>query len=417
MAARKATWTRTESAKKAAAARSAGMTAERRSEIARVAAIAKADKAKGTPRETHSGELGLAGGIPCAVLSNGMRVLSANGLARAFGSGHKGLAETEDGRLPPIMAAANLRPYISAELINQLKSPIEYRARSGGRLAMGYEAEMLHKMCEVLLDARAAGVLRAPQLPAAAAAERLMRGFAKVGLIALIDEATGYQAERARDELHRILEAYISKELLPWTKKFPDDFFEQIYRIHGWKYEMGNTQRPGYVGHFINRCVYEQLPDGVVEELRRKNPPVNGTRKHKHFQFLTEHTGNPHLDKQIVAVTTTLKLSTDKEDFKSKFKRLFPARGDQTELFDDPMNEVLDMGIGWLTQNLSGTPRERALSALASGRPLLTRVLAKLMYDQDDLVTVGKARQLLSTMAKEGLVSSPEKGKWQRLPA
>jgi hypothetical protein len=44
-------------------------------------------------------------------------------------------------------------------------------------------------------------------------AEILVRGFAGVGIIALVDEATGYQQDRARDALSRILEAFIAKEL------------------------------------------------------------------------------------------------------------------------------------------------------------------------------------------------------------
>jgi hypothetical protein len=68
-------------------------------------------------------------------------------------------------------------------------------------------------------------------------AQLLLRGFAHVGIIALVDEATGYQAERARDELNKILEAYIAKELLPWTRRFPDEFFRQIYRLHGWEFQ------------------------------------------------------------------------------------------------------------------------------------------------------------------------------------
>jgi ATP-dependent DNA ligase len=35
---------------------------------------------------------------------------------------------------------------------------------------------------------------------------------------ALVDEATGYQKERAADALARILEAFIAKELQPWIK-------------------------------------------------------------------------------------------------------------------------------------------------------------------------------------------------------
>jgi hypothetical protein len=39
----------------------------------------------------------------------------------------------------------------------------------------------------------------------------LLRGFARVGIIALVDEATGFQRDRTKDALSKILEAYIAK--------------------------------------------------------------------------------------------------------------------------------------------------------------------------------------------------------------
>lgn len=56
-----------------------------------------------------------------------------------------------------------------------------------------------------------------------------MTAFAKTGLVAVIDEVTGYQADRDRDELQKVLEKYISAELLPWAKRFPDEFYPAYY--------------------------------------------------------------------------------------------------------------------------------------------------------------------------------------------
>lgn len=122
------------------------------------------------------------------------------------------------------------------------------------------------------LDARAAGKLNTKQQSVAAAAEVLARGLARVGIIALVDEATGYQEVRARDELRRILEKYVQAEFRPWLKTFPDDFFREIYRLQGWEYKPGTSKRIPYVGKLVNKYVYEQLPDGVLDELCRLNP-------------------------------------------------------------------------------------------------------------------------------------------------
>lgn len=42
-----------------------------------------------------------------------------------------------------------------------------------------------------------------------------MRVFARVGITALVDEATGYQYDREKNELQKILKAYIAEDLLP----------------------------------------------------------------------------------------------------------------------------------------------------------------------------------------------------------
>ena len=395
-------------------ARSEALSSGERKAIAEKAAAERWARERGLPKETHTGALNFGPGIECSVLSNGMRVLSLNGLDRAFGANAKG--SSADSSLPPVVSAANVQRFISPELRARLSSPIEFRRIRGGRNGLGFEADVLAKICDVLLDARAAGVLRQSQLHIAAAAELMMRGFAHVGIIALIDEATGYQAERARDELHKILAQYISKELLPWTKKFPDEFFEHVYRVHGWKYDSTNTQRPGYIGHFINRFVYEQLPDGVLAELRRKNPPLNGHRRHKHFQLLSDHTGNPHLDRQIVATTTIMKLADDKEDFKAKFRKLFPKRGDQEEFEFEPPDDVTDTVAGAANVdlvNLDEGPRGRVLKHLQGGNTIGTRDLARHVYGADGEATMNKMRKLLSRLSEEELVESPSPGLWR----
>lgn len=134
-----------------------------------------------------------------------------------------------------------------------------YRNLSGQR-TIGYDAELLPMVCEVYLRLRDyANTIRETepgeyskimtlQGNVINAADILMRGLAHVGIIALVDEATGFQQERARDELNQILAAYISAELLPWTKRFPNEFFKQLYRLNGWKYVEGNHKRPRYVG-------------------------------------------------------------------------------------------------------------------------------------------------------------------------
>jgi len=307
----------------------------RRAEIAKLAAESRWS---GTiPRATHTGKLVIANRIiSCAVLETGARLLTQETFLTAIGRAAKAKAGTGslslvDG-LPPFLAADNLKPFISDEL-RQSTAPILFRVPKGTR-AFGYNALLLPMVCEVYLTARDAGdVITSQQQHIVKACDLLMRGLARVGIIALVDEATGYQDDRAKHELQAILAAYISAELLPWTKRFGDDFFRQIYRLQGWEFRPGTAQRTPYVGKLINKYVYEKLPDGVLGELRRRNPAQeDGRRRHKHHQLLTVDTGNVHLDRQITAVTTIMRIADDKTHFEELFERAFPPPNQQLRL-------------------------------------------------------------------------------------
>lgn len=271
--------------------------------------------------------------IPCYVLEDGTRVLTQYGFYEAIGRSGKparGRGSSLEN-IAPFLALQNLKPFIDDELIDSTK-PIKFLIDTGAA-AWGYRAEILPKICEVYLKARDAKALLKSQEKFAVACDIIMRGLAYVGIIALVDEVTGYQEFRDRDELNKILEAYISKELMPWTKRFPDEFYREIFRLHGWKYNPMTVKRPGYVGKLTNSLVYEKLPNGVLDELRRKNPKdEKGRRKFQHHRLLTIDIGNPHLEKQLVAVTTLLKVAPKWSSFKRNFARAFPDRQEQAEM-------------------------------------------------------------------------------------
>lgn len=92
-----------------------------------------------------------------------------------------------------------------------------------------------------------------------------------------------------------------------------------------WEYKPGTSKRTPYVGKLVNKYVYDALPPGVLDELRRLNPRnEHGNRSYRFHQFLTADTGNAHLDKQISTVTTLMRISDDKDEFEELFERAFP---------------------------------------------------------------------------------------------
>lgn len=277
------------------------------------------------PRATHSGILILGElEIPCDVLVDGRRVIRSREFLKSVGRSVKPGSDTKSRALaknvPVFISANNLTPYLKPELTTDALE-VNYKSASGKKLK-GYEAKILTETCEVYLKAREEGVLTKDQNHIAHACEIMMRAFAKVGLIALIDESTGYQEVRERNELQKILDKYISEELRAWTQKFPNEFFKQIYRLYGWEYN-ASPKRPQCIGHIINKYVYEKLPPGVLEELKRKNPVnENGNRKYRFHQFLTEDIGNENLQKQIVQTITLMKVSDNIDHFNELIERL-----------------------------------------------------------------------------------------------
>jgi ribosomal protein L16/L10AE len=198
-------------------------------------------------------------------------------------------------------------------------------------------------VCEVYLDARNDGALRKEQEGAVKAADILIRGLARVGIIALVDEATGYQEVRARRELEKILEAYVQEQFRSWVRMFPDEFFRQIYRLHGWEFRPGTSRRTPHVGKLIKHYIYGQLPPGVLAELERVNPKnARGNRPRKHHQHLTETTGNQHLDKQITSVITIMKISRNRQEFEDLFERAFPPAEQKLPLVIDVYEATKD---------------------------------------------------------------------------
>jgi hypothetical protein len=255
-------------ASKGGKARANALTPEQRQIIAREAITARWNRRKeqtgkekilkathGSPdRPLRIGDIE----IPCYVLEDGRRVIVETGMRTALALGRGGLPKV-DGiqgyRLSSFVAGKRLRPFIQESLYNTITRPIPFRTPTGTR-AYGYEATILVDLCTAVLAARDAGVLQKQQQHIAERCEILVRGFARVGVIALVDEATGYQEERDREELHKLLAAYISEELLPWAKRFPDEFFREMFRLRGWQYHPMTKQGPRKAGELTSQIVY-----------------------------------------------------------------------------------------------------------------------------------------------------------------
>jgi hypothetical protein len=302
-------------------ARAESLSPEKRADIAKRAASARW---KALLDAGFEGELNLGTAvIDCAVIEKDkrvIRVISSAGFMTALRRPWKGTYK-RTGR-PQFLEAENLQPFITRELQDVLNL-IEYRTKSGG-VKRGYPAEIVPLVCEVYLAAREKGAIAKSQEQITQACEIIMRSLAKIGIVALVDEATGFQYAREKNALAKILEAYIAKELQPWTRTFPLEFYQQIFRLKKWPFDPATMQSPRVLAHYTNDIVYNRLAPGVLQSLREKNPLVNGKRKHKHFQWLTGEIGHPKLLAHLEGVKIIMRESRTWEELQEKLDRHYP---------------------------------------------------------------------------------------------
>ena len=264
--------------------------------------------------------------IPCYVLEDETRVLSQSGMFSGLGLARRGLVKTDTGaQLPRFAASKAINPFISSDLRHGLTSPVVFKI--GGSNAYGFPATILVDICQAVLMARDAGTLNPQQKALAQRCDLLMRGLATVGIIALIDEATGYQRVREKRALATILERFIAEELQAWTRTFPIEFYRQICRLKKWP-EINAIKRPSVIGRYTNDIVYKRLAPGVLEELQRLNPviPDRKHRLHKHHQWFTPDWGHPELQKHLWAVIALMRAASSWHLFRRNLDRAFPIK-------------------------------------------------------------------------------------------
>jgi len=296
----------------------------RRSEIAARAAEARWGKLR--TAISREGVLDINGAqIECYVLNGETRVLARAAFVRAIGRTGKvkgGRRYDEELQTPVFLTAENLKPFWPSDLDGNSK-PIFFTY--DGRDMIGYKAELLPDVCDIFADADRAGVLRSNQIHIAEACRLLSRGLTRVGIVSLVDEATGYQRDRAANALAEILEKFIAKELQPWVLTFPNEFYAQIFRLRGLDFPKDSVKRPRYFGHITNDVIYSRLAPYVLEEIKSATPRApDGRHKHHLHRLLTENFGHPRLREHMSVVIAVGQLSNHYDDFIEKLDKVKP---------------------------------------------------------------------------------------------
>jgi hypothetical protein len=318
-------------------ARASQLSQAERSAIAKVGAAARWEKAgKTVPKATHEGILTIGGmEIPCAVLENGARVLTQSGVMVALGRARQAKGRRfydADINLPAFLTAKNLKPFIPTGL-QVTSSQVEFRTLGGVR-AFGYSAALLPHVCGVFLDAKAAGVLAHNQEHIAERALILIRGLASVGILALVDEATGFQYDRPRRDLEEYLEKFLSESLRRWVRTCPGDYFKHLCRLKNVPLRP-DMKLPQYFGHLTNDLVWRRIAPGLLRNLKERRSE-RGNPSNKLHSWTSEELGRPELLLHMGTVVGLMKIHTDYDRFHAQLDQIAPIYPDNPTLFDDP---------------------------------------------------------------------------------
>lgn len=267
-------------------------------------------KTRAIPRAAYWGPLDLAGvEIDAYVLEDGRRVISSRGMVKSL-TGGGGAKDGKIGRLleriPDKYRCFGVGPKIEFETHEN-------------NLGLGYPAEFLADVCGAYVDAMICGDIHPKQIHVAQRAWQIQKAFAKTGITALVDDATGYTKDRPRDELARKFAEYLLPVPGKWQPTYPESFFRNLARLYRCELR-DRTRRPQWMGAFIQRWVYEAIDQDVADELKRREPhPSHGFNRHQHLSERARSVLQAHLTR----LGTVMRLSAGPTDFQSRFATEF----------------------------------------------------------------------------------------------
>jgi hypothetical protein len=311
------------------------LSVEQRHEIAQKAAEARWKRLEDpnyVGEASHRGDLPIGDlSLECYVLADKRRVFHKRGFAKALA-----LRSTSGTAFTRLLETKGIGPQLGTKLLEKLEKPIVFKDMTLGRECHGYEVTLLIDICDAILRAREKGLLGANQYEIGMQAEAIMRATAKVGIVALVDEATGFIADKRKEEYRELFAGFIRESAREWEKEYPPQFFDMIYRLYSLRRKENFKNHPSFFAGFIRKYVYFPLAGSrglILEELEKKNPVVysSGGRKHKFHEFL-EQVGVLALRQHIWQLIGIGNVCRDSKIFDKNFQKAF---GNQQE-FDFP---------------------------------------------------------------------------------
>ena len=70
------------------------------------------------------------------------------------------------------------------------------------------------------------------------------------------------------------------------SKRFPDNFYQAMFRLKIWHYDPSTVKRPSIIGNMTNDIVYSRLAPGILKQLKKRTPKdEKGRRKHTFHHY------------------------------------------------------------------------------------------------------------------------------------
>jgi P63C domain len=274
--------------------------------------------------------------VPCYVLDNGLKVIGRTSAAEVL-TGIKG-----GGGLEKYIGVKSLEPFLDRNLILERFVPFRLLEVEGLEKAVkGLPHDLMIELCQGFVLALQASLdpksdyprMTSRQMQMAMMASMFLSACAKVGLEALIDEATGYQYERAEDALQIKLKAFIADELRGWEKTFPDELWAEFGRLTGWRGPLHS--RPKWWEKLVIEMIYDTLDPDVAEYLKTHKPPPGI----KWFQQLTDNHGVRQLVSRCYEVVGMSKDCHNMRELRDKVARHYGKQPVQLTFYVDALQQ------------------------------------------------------------------------------
>lgn len=318
-------------------ARAEKLSPEERKAIASAAATVRWK----TPIASHSGtiKIGPWTNIQCFnVKINDTQVRMISQISFMDIVGIVGSGKSGANRIGMVLDNPMMPPKKTEGIISAIQNPVKLITLNK-MIVHGYDSILIVEYCKLMMEARRIKALPEWAIGYAEACERVVISLAGVAIAALIDEATGFQRIRERDALAALLDRYLRNEFSAWAKKFPDDFYQELFRLRGWQWKGMKVNRPQCVGNDTKDLVYSRLEVGILKELEIKNPwiPEKSRREGYHHSLLTDDFGVPTLAQHLHTLITIMRGFKDGQwtRFKDFLDLTMPKKGDSVQFLLD----------------------------------------------------------------------------------